>query len=106
MTNKATLRPPNNDFFQIRSVNITMKHKTAATVDGSGRCVFWNTEDLKWSGRGCSTISSNKTHTECTVSYSLCISDPRAEADRPRTWTGKVHTSLLKIKSDIFSVTI
>ena len=45
-----------------------MKHKTAATVDGSGRCVFWNTEDLKWSGRGCSTISSNKTHTECTVS--------------------------------------
>ena len=67
----ATLRPPNDDFFHIRSVNITMKHKKQATIDGSGRCVFWNVDDLKWSGQGCQTIKSNRTHTQCTVSISI-----------------------------------
>lgn len=63
------LRPPNNDYFQIRSVQIVLRHQQPAKVEGSGQCVYWNTTDLKWSASGCSSVHSNLTHTVCKCNH-------------------------------------
>ena len=43
----ATLRPPNNDFFQIRSVQIVLRHQHPAKKEGSGQCVYCKSNTKK-----------------------------------------------------------
>uniref|UniRef100_A0A4W5PBX1 Uncharacterized protein n=1 Tax=Hucho hucho TaxID=62062 RepID=A0A4W5PBX1_9TELE len=70
MSSAATVSVSNTNTTNLpQPVNITFNHLQSSDVDPT--CVYWSDENGPgvWSGRGCTSVMSNSTHTVCSCNH-------------------------------------
>ncbi|XP_045574026.1 adhesion G protein-coupled receptor E3-like [Salmo salar] len=70
MSSAATVSVSNSNTTNLpQLINLTFNHLQSSDVDPT--CVYWSSENGPgvWSGRGCTSVMSNSTHTVCSCSH-------------------------------------